>query len=106
MEKYKVFWRKEHIGEFELEIMDMGFMEGGFTSIDSEMAKTFIEKVSHFDPKKVIRDHKLGLRVVLKKEDYAVNVLVFGLNSSSELFLKWVIGSQERIDSFLKYVPE
>ncbi len=107
MTNYTLFWKDIEVGEFIEESIDMGYLDGKFINNESEEANAFIKMISQFDVKTVILNPRSGIRATLKdKTEFRMNVLVTGLFENMQLSLKMVIGKQEKIDWFLKNVPE
>ena len=107
MKVYRLFWKSQQIGEFEETSMDMAYMDGNFTSNNSELAKKFIDKCLLFDLRTVMLDPTKGIRAILKTDDsFEMNVLVLGISVKNELSLRWINGKKENIDWFVANVPE
>lgn len=107
MNSSQIIWKGNEIGVFEEKSMDMGYLDGVMTSNESIYAQQFVKLASELDYKTIMLNPKSGFRAYLKEEtDFITHVLVMGITEKMELSLKMVVGKQEKIDWFIKNVPE
>lgn len=63
---YKVFWKENEVGVFAFTSIDMWYIEGGWTPLDSPLSIDFENALKAFDPKLFLHKPEMATRVVLQ----------------------------------------